>query len=157
MTSRPGISAARRRSWSALLIGLAALAGCAAEPRPTVPPNASVGPRAPAAWPTPRISAMNAPAEIQAMHFSSLDVALGNEWSGEFVANSSTASIEVATNQFGFSVPRPRTGEFRFRFHLLDVPPFFVRAYPLRVIARNSSGEETVVVLPFRIRGRDSR
>lgn len=139
------------------MIGLAALGGCAPAPPPAVPPNVTVGERVPAAWPTPRISAMNAPAEIQAMRFSSLDVALGNDWSGEFVASTSTASIEVATNQFGFSVPRPHTGDFRFRFHLLDVPPFFVRAYPLRIIARNSAGLETVVVLPFRIRGRERR
>lgn len=122
-----------------------------------MPPNAYVGERLPTAWPTPRIAEAAAPPQIQAMRFSSLDVKLGNDWSGEFVASSNTASIEVATNLFSFSVPRPRTGDFRFRFHLLDVPAFFVRAYPLRVIARNTAGAQTVEVVPFRIEGRETR
>jgi len=85
------------------------------------------------------------------MRFSSLDVRLGSDWSGQFVASSNTASIEVATNLFSFSVPRPHVGDFRFRFHLLDVPPFYVRAYPLRIIARNAAGDASVEVVPFRI------
>jgi hypothetical protein len=155
MTSRRTYSASQRLSSSVvLLVGIAVLAGCGSH-RATIPANAYVGERAPAAWPTPRIARPDAPAEIQAMRFSSLEVKLGNDWSGQFVASSNTASIEVATNLFSFSVPRPRIGDFRFRFHLLDVPAFFVRAYPLRVIARNSAGVETVEVVPFRIEGRD--
>lgn len=85
------------------------------------------------------------------MHFSSLDVRVGSDWSGEFVASSNTASIELATNLFSFSVPRTRIGNFRFRFHLLDVPPFYVRAYPLRIIARNAAGNQNVELVPMRI------
>jgi hypothetical protein len=153
MTSRASYPLVRALSWSLLVLVALAPVGCASRPV-RLPANASVGTQHPAAWPTPRIAPPSAPAEIQAMHFSSLNVPLGSDWSGEFVASSNTASIEVATNLFTFSVPRPRIGDFRFRFHLLDVPPFYVRAYPLRVIARNAAGTETVQVVPFRISGR---
>jgi hypothetical protein len=150
MTSSPSYPFVRRLSWSLPALAALAVSGCAPA-RPDLPTNASVGAGVRATWPTPRIAAPQAPAEIQAMHFSSLDVRLGGDWSGEFVASSNTASIEIATNLFGFSVPRSRIGDFRFRFHLLDVPPFFVRAYPLRVIARNAAGEQRVQIVPFRI------
>jgi hypothetical protein len=150
MTSRPSYLVVRVLSWS--LLGLAALAASAcASARAGPAMNTTVGTDLPVAWPTPRIAAPQALPQIQAMHFSSLDVRLGNDWSGDFVASSNTASIEVATNLFSFSVPRPRIGAFRFRVHLLDVPPFFVRAYPLRVIARNAAGDQSVSVVPFRI------
>lgn len=82
---------------------------------------------------------------------------MGEDWNGEIVASSNTASIEVTTNLFTFSVPRPEIGRFRFAFHLIDVPPFFIRAFPLRVIARNTAGVEREVDVPFRLRGRASR
>jgi hypothetical protein len=88
------------------------------------------------------------------VRFSSLDVKLGTEWSGEVVASSNTASVEIATNLFDFSVPRPAIGLFVFQFRMIDVPPFFVRAYPLRIIARNTAGEKVEEDVPFRIRGR---
>jgi hypothetical protein len=150
MTLRSSYPFARALSWSVLALAALAPSACASS-RPQLPANASVGGVRPAAWPTPRITPPQAPAQIQAMHFSSLDVRLGNDWSGEFVASSNTASLEVATNLFTFSVPRPRIGDFRFHLHLVDVPPFYVRAYPLRVIARNTAGDQTVQVVPFRI------
>lgn len=90
------------------------------------------------------------------MRFSTLDLQVGNDWSGDFVASTNTASIEVTgTNIFSFSVPGPpNTGHFHFFFHTIDVPAFFVRAYSLRVIARNGGGDETEIDVPFRIRGR---
>jgi len=83
-------------------------------------------------------------------------VALGTDWNGEIVASSNTASVEITTNLFDFSVPRPTNGHFAFAFHMLDVPPFFVRAYPLRIIARNTAGVKVEEDAPFRIRGRYS-
>jgi hypothetical protein len=132
-----------------------ATSGCASG-APRVPSNVIVAPQAPAAWPTPIVAAPNALPQIQAVRFSSLDVALGNDWSGEIVASSNTASIEIFTNLFDFSVPRPTVGHFAFSFHMLDVPPFFIRAYPLRIIARNTAGVKVEEIAPFRIRGRSS-
>lgn len=87
------------------------------------------------------------------MHFSTLDVKLGTNWTGEFVATSNTASIEVNTNLFDFSVPgtQPGPGRFAFHFHMIDVPAFYVRPYSLRVIARNGAGERVEEDVPFRI------
>jgi hypothetical protein len=123
---------------------------------PSVPSNVVIAQRAPADWPTPIVAAPDALPQIQAVRFSSLDVALGNDWSGEIIASSNTASIEIFTNLFAFSVPRPSVGHFVFSFHMIDVPPFFVRAYPLRIIARNTAGVKVEEVAPFRIRGRYS-
>ncbi|MGA3037724.1 MAG: hypothetical protein ABSE64_09610 [Vulcanimicrobiaceae bacterium] len=108
----------------------------------------------PADWPQPVIAAPDALPQIQAVRFSSLDVALGNDWSGEIIASSNTASLEITTNLFAFSVPRPKVGHFAFALHMIDVPPFFVRAYPLRIIARNAAGVKVEEDAPFRIRGR---
>jgi len=86
------------------------------------------------------------------MHFSSLDVRRGRRWSGEFVTGTSVASVEVRTNLFSIDVPRVGFGRFAFDLDVLDAPPIFVRAYALRVIARNSAGEEYEQDLPLRIR-----
>lgn len=120
-----------------------------------MPANVIVAERAPADWPTPLIAAPNALPQMQAIRFSSVDVALGTDWSGEIVASSNTASIEITTNNFDFSVPRPEIGHFAFRFHMIDVPAFFVRGYPLRIIARNTAGTPVEEDVPFRIRGRE--
>ncbi len=86
------------------------------------------------------------------MRFSSLDVRRGQRWSGAFVTGTDVASIEVRTNLFSINVPHRSPGRFAFSLDVLDTPPIFVRAYRLRVIARNSAGSEYEEDLPFRIR-----
>jgi hypothetical protein len=86
------------------------------------------------------------------MRFSSLDVRRGGRWSGEFVTGTNVASVEVRTNLFSIDVPRRTYGRFAFTLDVLDTPPIFVRAYRLRVIARNSAGKAYEEDLPFRIR-----
>lgn len=126
----------------------ALLPGCASRP-PEIPVNMAVGP---AALPTPRVEANDAAPRILAMRFSSLDVRRGRHWSGAFVTGTNVASVEVRTNLFSINVPRRGSGRFAFTLNVLDAPPIFVRAYRLRVIARNSPGSEYEVDLPFRIR-----
>lgn len=121
-----------------------------------MPANVVVAQQIPAGWPTPIVAAPDAKAEIQAVRFSALNVRLGTDWSGDIVASTNTASVEILTNQFDFSVPRPKIGNFAFQFHMLDVPAFFVRGYPLRIIARNTAGEQTEEDVPFRISARDT-
>ena len=58
----------------------------------------------------------------------------------------------MRTNLFSINVPRRAPGRFAFTLNVLDTPPIFVRAYSLRVIARNSAGQEYEEDLPFRIR-----
>jgi hypothetical protein len=113
------------------------------------PPNVVAGS---APLPTPRIEPNDAPPQILAMRFSSLDVRRGEQWSGQFVTGTNVASIEVRTNLFSINVPHLDAGRFAFTLNVLDRPPIFVRAYRLRVIARNSPGDAYEEDVPFRIR-----
>lgn len=89
---------------------------------------------------------------IVAMRFSTLDVARGTTWSGEFVTGTNVASVEVRSSLFSIDVPRTDFGRFAYTLNVLDVPPIFIRSYRLRVIARNSAGTEFEEDLPLRIR-----
>jgi hypothetical protein len=126
----------------------AALAACASH-LPSAPSNVTIGA---VALPTPRTESNDAPPEILAMHFSSLDVRRGQRWSGAMVTGTNVASVEVRTNLFSINVPKRAPGRFSFVLNVLDTPPIFVRAYRLRVIARNSAGNKFEENLPFRIR-----
>jgi hypothetical protein len=127
----------------------AVLAGCASH-APPVPSNVSFG--APDALPTPLLAANDAPPRILAMRFSSDDVKRGQTWSGRIVTTTNVASVEVRSNLFSINVPRTNFGRFAFQLRIFDVPPIFLRGYRLRVIARNSAGEQAEEDLPFRIR-----
>lgn len=94
----------------------------------------------------------DAPPQILGMRFSSLDIRRGERWSGRFITGSNVASIEVRTSLFSINVPHIAPGTFSFSLDVLDTPPIFVRAYKLRVIARNSAGQEYEADMPFRIR-----
>jgi hypothetical protein len=128
------------------LIGAAA---CASRPV-AVPANVTLG--ASAHLPAARVASNDAPPYILAMHFSALDVARPGTWSGQFVTGTNVASVEVRTNLFSIDVPRTAFGRFAYSLDVLDVPPIFVRAYRLRVLARNSAGAVYEEDLPFRIR-----
>jgi|SRR5579884_591450 len=125
------------------------LAGCATDAT-AVPANVSIGGRA--ALPLPTSATNDAPPRILAMHFSSDDVRRGQTWSGEIVTTTNVASLEVRTNLFSINVPRRGFGRFAFDLRVFDVPPIFIRAYRVRVIARNSAGSEAEEDLPLRIR-----
>ncbi|HVN68172.1 MAG TPA: hypothetical protein VMU38_00765 [Candidatus Binatia bacterium] len=127
---------------------VASLPACASRLPPT-PANLVVGS---ATLPTPQVEPNDALPRILAMRFSSLDVRRGGRWSGSFVTGTNVASVEVRTNLFSINVPHISPGRFVFVLDVLDTPPIFVRAYRLRVIARNSAGDEYEQDLPFRIR-----
>jgi hypothetical protein len=124
------------------------LPACASRPTET-PANVAVGL---SALPAPRVEPNDAPPRILGMRFSSLDVRRGEHWSGAFVTGTNVASLEVRTNLFSINVPKRSPGRFSFSLDVLDAPPIFVRAYRLRVIARNSVGSAYEENLPFRIR-----
>ena len=130
--------------------GFALLAACASH-MPAIGSNVTIG-SAPVVLPSPVIASSGALPTVLAMHFSSLDVARGGRWSGEFVTGSNVASIEVRTNLFSIDVPRTQFGRFAFDLNVLDTPPIFVRRYRLRIIARNSAGVKSETDLPFEIR-----
>jgi hypothetical protein len=130
-------------------LALTALLPACASRLPDPPANLAVGVTA---LPTPRVEPNNAPPQILAMHFSTLDVRRGGRWSGSMVTGTNVASVEVRTNLFSINVPKHAAGRFSFSLNVLDTPPIFVRAYSLRVIARNSAGAMYEEDLPFRIR-----
>ncbi|HXB82767.1 MAG TPA: hypothetical protein VNU22_05380 [Candidatus Acidoferrum sp.] len=131
--------------WFALLS-----VACGSRLPPAMPSNAIVG--AASALPTPRVEPNDAPPKMLGMRFSSLDVRRGEHWSGWFVTGTDVASVEVRTSLFSINVPHVGPGRFQFTLDVLDTPPIFVRSYRLRVIARNSAGDEDEEDLPFRIR-----
>jgi hypothetical protein len=140
------------RTLSYCLLGSLLLAACSPE-QADRPALVVVGAAVPAGWPSPRPGPDALP-EIQAIRFSSLDVALGGDWSGEVVASADTSDVELATNLYWIHIPRTSPGRFAFRLHLLDLPPFLIRGYDLHVIAHGPGGRSTRTTVPFRIRGR---
>jgi len=116
---------------------------------PKVPANAVVGVHAPGA----ALSAsVEAPPQIVSMAFNTLDIARGASWSGDFITSTNVASLEVRSNLFSLNVPRTAFGRFHFTVDVYDLPPIFIRAYRVRVIARNTAGLEAEEDVPFRIR-----
>ncbi len=149
----------RRASYnfvSLLLLGTAVglvLGGCSEE-RPPVPAAVFVGTSLPRNWPAPSAAMRQGAPQIRALRFSTLDVALGSEWTGDAVASLETTRIDVKTNLFDFTMPQTAPGRFHFAMHMLDLPAFLVRPYALHVIARGPNGHQTTMVVPFRIHGR---
>ena len=102
--------------------------------------------------PRPQVAAPEAPPRILAAWFSSREVRRPGTWSGRIVTTTNVASVEVRTNLFTIDVPRKAFGRFAFTLNVFDVPPIFVRAYRLRVIARNAAGLAAEEDVPFRLR-----
>lgn len=140
------LAAMPRYTAAALLLALAA---CAAPAQP-VPSNVSFGDSV--ALPAPPRAPSDAAPRIVAMQFSANSVRRGQTWSGRIVTPTNIASVEVRTNLFSINVPRRAYGDFRFSLNVFDVPPIFIRAYRVRIIARNSAGRAAEEYLPFRIR-----
>lgn len=137
-----------------LRVALAActmLALCACAPAPAMPPNVRIG-ASPAALASPVVRPNGAAPRIAEIALSSVDVRRGERWSGRIVTSTNVASVEIRTNLFSLDVPRRDFGRFAFTLNVFDLPPIFIRAYRLRVIARNSAGEAVEEDLPFRLR-----
>lgn len=133
----------------ALAFAIALFSGCAPH-RAAVPANVSFG-SAPLGM-APITAPNDAPPRILAMRFSGDDVRRGTTWSGQIVTGTNVASVEVRTSLFSIDVPRTEFGRFAFQLHVFDAPPIFIRAYQVRVIARNSRGVEAEEDFPMRIR-----
>jgi len=130
-------------------LALTALLPACVSRLPDPPANLAVGL---VVLPTPLVEPNSAQPRILGMRFSSLDVRRGQRWSGAIVTPTNVASVEVRTNLFSINVPKRSPGRFSFTLNVLDTPPIFVRAYSLRVIARNSAGSEYEEDLPFHLR-----
>lgn len=76
----------------------------------------------------------------------------GSDWIGRAVTSTNVASLELRTESFSFVAQRVAYGDFRFRQHVLDMVPFYKRAYLLHVIARNTAGQAEQRIIPIRFR-----
>jgi hypothetical protein len=135
--------------WAALILCVAVLAGCMTRPVP-VPQNVRFG--GAARLPKPSAALPAAPPRILAAWFSASQVSRPGTWAGRIVTTTNAASLEVRSNLFSIDVPRSGFGTFAFTLRVLDVPPIFVRAYRVRIIARNAAGVQSEEDFPFRIR-----
>lgn len=129
------------------------VAGCSGE-KPPMPPSVVVASRVPATWPTPQARARNEDPTIVAARFSSLDIPLGDMWSGDVITSTNTQGVVLHTNLFDIAAKRVAVGRFHFDVRVYDLPAFLVRPYALHVVARSDAGRETTMLVPFRIGGR---
>lgn len=141
------LGAMSRRAVAALFV--CSLAACASR-GVAVPSNVSFD--SARALPAPALATGDAPPRILGMRFSGEQVRRGKTWTGTIITSTNVASVEVRTNLFSIDVPRRTYGDFRFALRVYDVPPIFIRAYRVRVIARNAAGESVEEDFPLRIR-----
>ncbi len=111
-----------------------------------------IGPSAPAAW-VPARAVEHGDPEIVGARFSSLDIELGSEWSGDIVTSTDVASVSLRTTLFEIATIRTAPGRFHFVQNVIDDPAFIVRPYTLEVTAHDADGRSSSLPVPFRIRG----
>ncbi len=138
----------RLRRASPLVASVFLFSACGGSPQ-SMPRNVSIGT-------SPHAAALRLPPDaaprLIRVAFSSLDVARGDVWRGTFVTSTNVASVEVRSNLFSINVPKVGVGRFAFGVGIYVVPPIFLRAYRLRIIARNANGIAVEEDAPFRIR-----
>jgi len=106
----------------------------------------------PKPWPTPRVATSNSAPRILALWMNETAIAPGTEWIGRIVTTTNVASLEIRTESFSFNATRTAFGVFTFDQHVLDIVPQYKRGYTLRIIARNTAGDEAVRLVPIELR-----
>lgn len=102
----------------------------------------------------PKMLPPDAPPIIQGMVFmNGLAPGIGEPFVGTIYTSSNVASVELRTNLFSLIGAKKGVGRFEVDVDVYDLPGIFIRPYTLRVIARNTRGDQTEEDLPFRIRG----
>lgn len=129
-----------------LLAAVVFLAACAQHVETS---QAVVSPRV---WPVAKVAGMSAAPEILAVDLSPTHITRGMWWSGRIATSTNVASLEVRWPFFTFAAPRRSSGQFVFRFHVIDLPTIYRRPYTVEIVARNTSGASTQknVVVDFR-------
>ncbi len=80
---------------------------------------------------------------------------VGMDWSGEVRTSTDVSEVDLDTTLFICRARQAGPGHFTFRYHLLDVPPAFVRTYELRVLARTKDGRIARASVPLKLIGRE--
>lgn len=139
------------RSCYALFAAILLLAGCEEPVRgtPVDPHGVTI---APARWPSAVVAASSDPPRIIALLMNETSIAPGSEWTGRIATTSNVASLEMRTESFSFNATRIAFGQFIFDQHVLDIVPQYKRGYTLRVIARNTAGDQDTRSIPIELR-----
>ncbi|MBV8636512.1 MAG: hypothetical protein JO322_00365 [Candidatus Eremiobacteraeota bacterium] len=131
---------------------LIALTACSSPP-PAMPENATaVGAVAERSFAVPMSSPGAPPVIVHIDYMPSVSRGPQARFAGRIWASSNVASVEVRTNLFSINATKRGIGTFTYDTSVYDLPPIFIRAYRLRVIARTTAGVEAEEDLPFRIR-----
>jgi hypothetical protein len=127
------------------------VAGCSSQPV-AVPSNLIVSAKRPGAWPTPPVAVPGALPRIVRIWVSTLTIEPGSWFEGAIVASSNVASVEVRTAAFSINSMHVAPGIYRFRTHVLELPPLSRRHwYELYFIARNTAGVKAVEEASLRV------
>ncbi len=130
---------------------LVALTACASPP-PAMPKNVTAVPSRTERNVVPMRAPGALPLIVHIDYMPSVTRGPRARFAGWIWASSNVASVEVRTNLFSIDATKTGVGTFSFDAAVYDLPPIFVRAYRLRVIARTTDGVEAEEDLPFRIR-----
>lgn len=110
-------------------------------PSPTASPTSAVTP-APSPAPSVPFLEPDAAPQIVAVSISETTLHSGDTVSGEVITSSNVASVEVRIGKIGMSIPKTAPGHFNLTYTVPKVPFYLRKRYEMRVIARNTRGEE---------------
>jgi hypothetical protein len=108
--------------------------------------------QAPSPWPKAIPAAPGAAPRILAFWTNETSIAPGSDWFGRIATTTNVASVEIRTESFSFNATRTAFGQFTFDQHVLDIVPQYKRGYTLRVIARNTAGDQDTRSIPIELR-----
>jgi len=125
-------------------------------PTPSRVPHAAE--TAPVQTPAPKTHAFSAPMRrpdapphIYAVDVNTTDLSSGDTLWGKVLTSSNVASVEMRVATYGVGLQKTGVGRFSLTYRIGSIP-FFVRGtYPMRIIARNTRGDETERTLPLTI------
>ena len=93
----------------------------------------------------------DAPPRIVDVRLSNQTVRSGDTISGTVETSSNVASVEARIATFAIPVPKVGVGRFALRYIVPQVPFFLHGNYQMKVIARNSAGEEVARTIPITV------
>jgi len=67
----------------------------------------------------------------------------GDTITGDVVASSNVASVELRVAGYSMSLKKTGVGHFSLDYVVPQLPPVLYRTYPIRIIARNTRGDST--------------
>jgi hypothetical protein len=76
----------------------------------------------------------------------------GDTVTGTIETSTNIAAVEAMIGTWGIPIPRVAPGRFALRYVVPNVPFFWHQTFTLKVIARNTAGDEATREVPITIR-----